>query len=264
MRKPFVIAEVGSNFKTKQDCIDAIGAAIACDADAVKFQLFSHRELYGYDGHCSHELDPSWLPDLAEACGQEIEFMCTAFSPEGVAVIDPYVQRHKVASSDMEYTDLLDRMRETEKPLILSTGGHTLEEVAEVVSYLSGVDLTLLYCESSYPSTRHNLNRINLLKTLGYPVGFSDHSLDVVWAPLSAVQGFGVHIIEKHFNPLAYTDTPDAPHALSTPDFFMMVSALRDPRRKISLLDSSEMDMRLYHNRRLTEHGMVRVKPPVS
>lgn len=266
----FVIAEIGSNFKTKQDCFDAIAAAIAVGADAAKFQLFSHKSLYGYDGIMDHALPPRWIPELAEECGDEIEFMCTPFSLEELAVIDPYVKRHKVASSDMEDRKLLSYMRKTGKPIILSTGGHTYLEVADVVEYLSKVDqvrftkptdLTLLYCESAYPSRRHNLNRMNILKRFGLPVGISDHSIDVFWVPASAVQFYGAVVVEKHFNPLNFTDTPDCGHALGTDDFADMVACIRARGSELQLLDSAERDMRKFHNKRETEHGFYRLKP---
>jgi len=107
--KPFIIAEVGSNWTTLDDCIQSISSAKLCGADAVKFQAFNYDALYGpglmplVKGH-NPSLPLAWLPklkDWADTC--DIEFMCSAFSPELVEAVNPYVNVHKVASADLSH-----------------------------------------------------------------------------------------------------------------------------------------------------------------
>lgn len=106
----------------------------------------------------------------------------------------------KVASRDLTNLPLLDALAETEIPLIISTGmadERDIEDALEVIT-LHHDDITILHCLSSYPAAYANLNlrSINALKTYGYPVGYSDHSIGIM-APVAAV-ALGACMIEKH------------------------------------------------------------------
>jgi sialic acid synthase SpsE len=279
--KPFIIAEVGSNWRTLSDCIESIGRAKACGADAVKFQAFTDLALYGFDSDAewegliartceiagcpreeyswrvAHHLPLEWLPKLkekADACG--IEFLCTAFSPELVAAVDPYVSVHKVASSDLSYPQLLEAVAKTGKPVLLSTGASSETDIRLALEALGGARerAVLMYCVSSYPSRTYNLDSMRLLRErYGCQVGFSDHSNDVVWAPLSSCRApYSAVAIEKHFTAFPGVDTPDRPHSLDPIDFKHMVDAIRHRDNPLPIGPlREERDMILRHNRRL-------------
>ncbi len=234
MKKPFVIAEVGSNWEEFVDAKDSVQMAKMCGADAVKFQLFTNKELYGLEDmeESPHAMPRDWLPLLKEkADAAGIEFMCSAFSPEGVKAVDPYVKRHKLASSENQYLQLLGAMLETKKPLIYSCGGSNLSEIRDTLNFVEhyfgkGLDITLLYCVAAYPSRSHSLFNIERLKRFGYKVGLSDHSKDTLYTPLSAVHHFGIDVLEKHFRLSRIKDTPDAEHSLDQIEFQQMVKRL--------------------------------------
>jgi sialic acid synthase SpsE len=264
MRKPYVIAEVGSNWQTFEDCSESIGQAKAAGADAVKFQMFSGQELYGIvpDGgwNFSGEMPRKWIPQLAEkAKARDIDFLCTAFSPDGVDYLDPYVKMHKIASAENCWPQLLDAVGSKGKPVILSCGGSSLTDIKMSLGTLerrgeSGIerplDITLLYCVSAYPAFEQNLYKMEQLKSLGKPVGLSDHSLDVLNAPLLAHKVFGARIIEKHFRLDDVTYTPDADHSLTPDQFRYMVDHLRG-ECEIAYRSREESEASLRHNRRL-------------
>lgn len=254
--KPFIIAEIGSNWTGFSECIDSIGMAKSVGANAVKFQLFSAEGLYGFVYPTRGELPPEWLPKLAEhAKALGIEFMCTAFSPELVEAVDPFVSVHKIASSDLSYPQLLKAVAKTGKPIILSTGGSSLGDVHMAVDCLgSARDRTvLMYCNAAYPSTHHNLFKMQQLEQeFRMHVGFSDHSQDVIYAPLAALIFHRATVIEKHVTAFPLLDTSDREHSLTADDFKIMVDHLRgtvsvgefNPSRE-------EKPMFLRHNRRL-------------
>ncbi len=275
--KPFIIAEVGSNWTCFEDAISSIGLAKNAGADSVKFQLFSPNDLYGpglkqWDAikftsdtefsmdYQSPYLNPLWLPKLkekADACG--IEFMVTAFSPEGVAAVNPFVSVHKIASSCLTYPHLLEAVKKTGKPVILSTGASNSGDIKIALQghpqlswkgFPKDYPLVLMYCNAAYPSKRHNLFLMGELKNFGYPVGFSDHSLDVIYAPLSAVRHFSAVVIEKHFTAIE-ADTPDSGHSLNVDGFKCMVDYIRGTRVGHLNPTSEEKDMFLRHNVRL-------------
>lgn len=256
-----IIAEVGSNWHDLNDCLQSIQIAKACGADAVKFQMFCWDELYGNQIKFSHAMPREWVPTLAEkAKGAGIEFMCTAFSPEGVDFLDPFVKRHKIASSENCYPQLLDKIASKGKPILLSCGGSSLSDIRLSLACLEDwdeagtprrkLDITLLYCVSAYPAFETNLFKMESLKTFAKPVGFSDHSTDVINAPLLAYKIFSATVIEKHFRLEHISGTPDAGHALLPSQFRLMVEHLRDTR-EIVFLAGEEKDARLKYNRRL-------------
>lgn len=246
--KTFIIAEVGSNFTSLRDCLDSISLAANCGADAVKFQYFCEQEMYGYGSNVS-KLPEVWLEKLAEkaeAC--MIELMVTAFSPEGLAKIDPYVVRHKIASSDLCYKELLLAAGETGKELILSTGGHSLSDIGIALKHCDPKKVTLLYCESSYPSYDVDFRKLHMLEQFELPLGFSDHTKQVYMpAILNAISPLSV--VEKHVN---FTEAggDDAYHSIDTDDFKMLVGSLRGDTCE-SLISGDEADMITKHNRRL-------------
>lgn len=223
-----IIAEIGSNWITHYDCIHSIAKAKEHGADAVKFQYFTHQDLYGVPG------SRSCLPDLealnAEAEKHGIEFMCTAFSPGGYQLVDRYVKRHKIASSEITAIDILSTVGSFKKPVFVSTGGATTEEIDNAVRILEGCEITLLYCVTDYPARVIDFRNIERLRRryqpLGCKVGYSDHSTDVLNVPTMALVCRAT-VIEKHVNFLSSQTTPDAPHSLSEEEFSMMVRILR-------------------------------------
>jgi N-acetylneuraminate synthase len=276
---PFIIAEVGSNWKTKEDCLNSIHLAKACGADAVKFQLFDEKALYGFDVDAvrlkeyqqtvggyqfntvdSHDLKPmreasmpvEWLPALkskADAVG--IEFMCTAFSPELYDVVDPFVNIHKVASAELSHIRILEKLRALGKPVILSTGASGQADITMALAALGKETPTvLMYCVAAYPAREVNLDNINLLKsTFNTLTGYSDHTTDVFEIPQRAIKS-GACVIEKHVN-FVEADGPDAPHSLSTDEFRRMVSVVRGGIQASIGSIREEKGMVLRHNRRI-------------
>lgn len=256
---PFIIAEVGSNWRDFNEAKDAVQMAKQVGADAVKFQLFTPKCLYGFSTGSyipgqSPFLKSDWLPKLKEkADAAGIEFMCTAFSPPGLQAVDPHVEVHKIASSDLTHLKLLEAAKDTGKPILLSVGGSNTGDIREALDVLGGSTVILLYCNAAYPSKRHNLFNIEKLARLtGKPIGLSDHSIDAIYTPLSAVRHFHVPVIEKHFNPKSVPNTNDAGHSLDADEFKLMVDYIRDRRDTANhMRTSEEHDMTLRHNRRL-------------
>lgn len=218
--KPFIIVDVGSNHRGSLDlALKHIDAAKACGADAVKYQLFSHEDLYGFPGTVAGSIDICWLSHLSDyARLRNIEFMCTAFSAEGVRTVDKYVSRHKIASAEMKDTEILDAVAATGKPFIVSTGGAHFSEVEWLIQTYDPT--AILECVALYPAEpRHyNLNALTVMTQLSSITkapkgGISDHTIGDVVAV--AAVGFGATIFEKHFDcekdSCLLGPTPDSP-----------------------------------------------------
>lgn len=243
----FIIAEIGSNWTNFEQAKDSIAIAKNCGADAVKFQLFTHKELYGVDYPMDHELPREWVPKLAEkaqACG--IEFMVTAFSPEGYDFINPFVKRHKVASAENSHPRILEKVTRYGKPVLVSTGATTDGDLAEIKRRTAEYDTTLLYCKGSYPSNSNCVIELGrIVNDSKFKYGISDHSLDIYpnWNP----HWDSISVYEKHFKAFEL-NTPDSPHSLGVDEFSKFCKWVKLKEFHPS---NSENDFHTRHNRRI-------------
>lgn len=211
MRTCELIAELGNN--AAGDIALAkrmIEAAKANGADVVKFQTIHPRQLVGADHPALGLLERESFRDadfaeLKEHCDRSgIEFLSTPFDGDGITLLERLgVKRYKVASGELTWPEFLRAVGRTRKPVIMSTGGATEEQVARALAWLregGAGDITLLHCVSAYPppDAEINLPRIPYLRQRFHlPVGFSDHSAG--WEMAVGAIALGATIIEKHF-----------------------------------------------------------------
>lgn len=247
----YIIAEIGSNWGTLEDCLLSIRAAKATGSDAVKFQLFTHEALYGFPQLMHHELPMEWLEPLKGECDRVgIDFLCTAFSPELLDTVDPFVKAHKIASAELTHVRLLERAAQKGKPVYLSTGASSIPEIDEALTYLRDVPVTLLYCEAAYPAKYVDLNCIKRLAEYYLkPIGFSDHTSSVIEIPRHAAE-LGAAVIEKH-GQFVDGHFPDSGHSLSQKEFTDMVKAIRGDYPTRIGWTPGEQEMISSHRRRL-------------
>lgn len=260
-RPLYVIAEAGVNHNGDLSmALDMVKAAAAAGADAVKFQLFSAERLVthnadaaGYQKTHSQremlarlELHPEDFTAIASQCAATgIEFILTPFSIEDVALLgDLGVGCVKVASPDVANPPLLQAVAATGLPVLLSTGGATLEEVDAALKVLAdggARDAALLQCVSSYPTPLDHaaLRGIRaLVETFGMPVGYSDHTTELITGELAV--GVGACILEKHFTLDPTLPGPD--HALSLRPVELTAYIVRARRAAMGELDESQLD----------------------
>ena len=268
----YVIAELSSNWGSLADCKEAVNLAKSVGADAIKFQYFDDKQLYGFGTKKSLPLE--WCSILHERTkNYKIDFMCSAFSPEGYNDIDPYVKVHKVASAEATHVRILQKLRRIGKPVILSTGATPMLEIGLAMNILQDFelpigtfnqfnlkefqqpdfpplkDVAILHCVGSYPARNPNLARIAELKKW-FPnnkIGFSDHTTDICVIPREA-QRLGAEIYEKHFTN-ERVKSADSGHSLTVSELKDMIKGLNDP--DYWPLQLNEKDFYVKHNRRL-------------
>jgi len=210
------VAEVSSNHQADLSrSLQFIETAAALGCDAVKFQLFRVQDLFADEilrKSKEHRVREAWelpltfLPELSNCASEKgISFACTPFYLKAVEQLYPFVDFYKIASYELLWTDLLSACAETGKPLVLSTGMATLEEIDHAVESYSkagGQELALLHCVSGYPTpvNQCNLAAIGTLTArYGCSVGWSDHS--VSRAVISrAIHHWGASMIEFHLD----------------------------------------------------------------
>jgi len=254
----FVIAEAGSNWKCgnfDEDVNQAkklIEIASNAGADAIKFQTFRADTTYVSNAGSSDYLSNSGLtknitdifenmsmpyemiPILVEHCKKsKIIFMSSPFSVQDAKQIDPYVLLHKVSSFEINHVRLLEFLESTKKPVLISTGASTFDEIDYAVNLFKknqNEEICLLQCTSKYPAPLKSLNLSVISKIkerYNLPVGFSDHSINPIVGPLTAI-GFGATIIEKHFTLDKNLPGPDHSFALNPKELKQMIQMIRD------------------------------------
>lgn len=249
----FIIAEIGVNHNGSCElALALIDAAKKAGANAVKFQIFQTDELaselapladyqqnngmYQTQQELLQRLELGQqefirLKDYCEDIG--ILFLATAFDLQSAKFLKQLdVPAYKVGSGDLTHYPLLKELSEDNKPLILSTGMSTLEEIQESVMYIQSINqakpIVLLHCTSSYPAPDEQLN-LNVLRTyqqlFPFPIGYSDHSLGLD-VPI-AVTALGTSLLEKHLTLDKHAEGPDHKASLCPQEFADMVKAIR-------------------------------------
>jgi len=192
-RPPFFIAEASSNHGRDLGRARAfVDAAADAGCDAVKFQLFRIDRMFApeilaqspkHRARKEWELPLAHLAPLAEHCSKRgILFSCTPFYGEAVAELAPFVDFYKIASYELLVAGLLRAAAATGKPVVLSTGMATMDEIRAAAATLTAAgarEVTLLHCVSAYPTpvAEANLSAIAAIReATGLPVGWSDHS----------------------------------------------------------------------------------------
>lgn len=280
-----MIAEAGSNWKCgtfEQDLSMAkklISTASKAGANAVKFQTYKPKTIYVENAGESKYLSESgitqniyeifehlsmpyeMIPELSDFCMKEnIMFMSTPFSVDDAKELDHYVDIHKIASFEINHVRLLEYLAKTEKPIIISTGASTYDEIDFAWNMLKNCgnqNVAFLQCTSKYPAPLESLNLSvisDLKKRYQKPIGLSDHSLDPIIAPLLAI-GFGATIIEKHFTLDKTLPGPDHSFALNPTELELMINAIRDAEKSIGTgkkeILEEELELRSFATRSL-------------
>ena len=213
--KTKLIAEIGSNHNRDiRRCYKLIDEAKNLGFYAVKFQMFKIDELFSKDAKKTYkkfikkrkrELPLNFLPKLFKYCKKKkIKFSCTPFDLNSVKVLKKYVDFYKIASYELNWKSLLEACAKTKKPIILSTGMATYEEVKRAFKILKKYNnkISLLHCVSAYPAdpVSCNLKSINFLREkFRCPVGWSDHTVNPLII-FNAIKFQKSDIIELHFD----------------------------------------------------------------
>jgi N,N'-diacetyllegionaminate synthase len=254
----FIVAEAGVNHNGKVELgRKLIDAAKVSGADSVKFQTFKAQKVVTkYAGKADYQKqvdreesqyemlkklelssrDIKKLFDYAEQ--RRIIFLSSPFDEESVDLLDQLgVCAFKVASGEITNFVLLRYIAEKKKPVILSTGMSTYEEVEEALETLRKAgarEIVLLHCVTSYPARAEdaNLRTIETLRNrFKLPVGLSDHTRSIA-VPVAAA-ALGAVLVEKHFTLSKDLHGPDHRASLEPSEFKQMVMAIREVEKSL-------------------------------
>jgi sialic acid synthase SpsE len=249
-----VIAELGTGHNGDPvKARELIRAAAEAGSDCIKLQIVYADEILHpntgevalpggkirlYDRFKELEVNAEFfvsLKEYVESLG--LLFLCTPFGPRSARELhDLNPKVVKIASPELNYSGLLQKIAQWQTPVLLSSGVSRLGDIEEAVSILKGEEnpvaghnICLLHCVTAYPApeTDYNLRILqNLAGIFGVSVGVSDHSPDPELVPALGV-ALGATAIEKHF--CLSRDDPglDDPIALPPAAFAQMVKAVR-------------------------------------
>ncbi len=249
----FVIAEAGvnhnGNLETAKRLIDA---SVEAGADAVKFQAYRAEKLVtlnapkaGYQRRMKTsesqfkmlkelELNEEAFSTLKDySAKKDTIFLASAFDEESADVLERIgVPAYKTGSGELTNLPLLEHIARKGKPMIVSSGMSTIEEISEAISTIKsggGREIVLLHCVSNYPAAAQDVN-LKVIQTLKnrfkLPIGFSDHTLSII-IPSAAVS-IGACVIEKHITLDHNLAGPDHRASLEPEEFRVMVNNIRE------------------------------------
>jgi N-acetylneuraminate synthase len=249
----YIIAEMSANHNGSYDqAVAIIEAAKQAGADAVKLQTYTPDTMTidkrdglfringtPWDGHSLYELYAEahtpwhWQPQLKKiAEGMGLDLFSTPFDKTAVDFLESLdVPAYKIASFENVDIPLLRNIAKTNKPVIMSTGMTSFNELGEGVRTLKNTgchQLALLKCTSAYPTPieeMHLKTIPHMMKSFNVPVGLSDHTLGSI-APVTAV-ALGACIVEKHFTLSRKVDGPDNAFSSEPDEFKKMVDDVR-------------------------------------
>ena len=250
--KVFIIAEAGVNHNGSIDtALRLIDAAAEAGANAVKFQTFTADRLVsksaqkadyqkaatGADETQYEMLKKLELSDgdhrvlMAHCIERGVQFLSSAFDVEGVRYLDSLgLPMVKVPSGEITNLPYLRAVSECRKPILMSTGMSTLDEVGAAIDVMGkGTDITLLQCTTEYPCPFQNAN-LKAMATMGEhfgrPVGYSDHTIGIE-VSVAAV-AMGATVIEKHFTLDRRMAGPDHSASIEPDELRRLVSSIRN------------------------------------
>lgn len=224
--KPYIIAEAGVNHNgSLERALELVRSAAACGCDAIKFQTYTADELVvkgtpkfwdwkgdkdkesQYDAYKAIGGFPleNYKKIMEECEKNNIEFISTPFSFESADYLNSIgMKAFKVASSDMSHLTFLKHIARFGKPIILSTGASTMDEIIESVKAImdeGNSQIIILHCTLCYPTHIKDLN-LACIRTIKeqFPyleVGLSDHALESETSAFAVAAG--AVVLEKHF-----------------------------------------------------------------
>jgi len=256
----YIVAELSANHRQKLDeAIELIRVAREVGADVVKLQTYTPDTmsiqctapefLIGggtpWDGQTLYDLYAKaympweWHPKLKEIANKAgMDLFSTPYDKTAVDFLEEMgVPAYKVASFEIVDIPLIEHIASKGKPIIMSTGMATLEEIEEAVRAArkaGASQIALLKCTSAYPALPEEMNLRtipDLAKKFRVPVGLSDHTLGIA-VPVIAV-ALGACIIEKHLTLSRSIPSPDSTFSLEPDEFKSIIRAIRTAEKAL-------------------------------
>ena len=273
----FIVAEAGVNHNgSVAEAKQLIKVASEINADAVKFQKRTVEDILtrealqrpyvgpnSYGATYGEHRQKLELPDVAYqelkqyAEARKIFFLASAWDLKSAEFLDTLgVQAFKIASADVTNLPLLERIAHTRKPVLLSSGMSTLEEIGEALDVIRAChdQIVLLHCVSTYPTEPEDIN-LRVLRTLretfDVVVGYSGHEQGIVVS--QAAVALGAAVVERHFTLDWTARGPDHEASLQPDGFKKLVTGIRKVEQALGRPEKTILESELTVRHRLAK-----------
>lgn len=255
-KEVYFIAEMSANHAGKlENALEIVKKAKEADADCLKIQTYTadtltldcDNEYFQiktglWKGYKRHDLYKEaytpweWQADIKRECESlGMDFLSTPFDKTAVDFLEGLgVEFYKIASFELVDIPLLKYTASKGKPIILSCGLGSVEEIGEAIAAIESQgnhQIILLKCCSEYPADYHDMNLqtiTDMKERFGYPAGLSDHSLGSLADVAGAV--LGACVIEKHFCISREIKNPDSAFSMEPEEYKQMVSDVKNAK----------------------------------
>ena len=249
-QKPYIICEIGQAHEGSLGILHSyIDAVASTGAQAIKFQMhiaeaessihepfrvkFSYEDDTRYDYWKRMEFTLQQWKGIKQHCDEVgLDFICSPFSNLAVDWLEEIgIKAYKIGSGEVSNWLMLHKIAQTGKPIILSSGMSSLEELDQTINFLKDkkANLSLLQCTTSYPTQpqQYGLNVIQQLKQrYQIPIGFSDHSAKI--STNIAAVALGAQILEFHVVFSRQMFGPDAKSSLTIEETKELVQSVNE------------------------------------
>lgn len=252
----YIIGEIGINHNGKIDIAKKlIDVAVDAGANAVKFQKRNLDDLYRYevlenpniesqgleillDVLKNVELSNADYQEIIKYCNEKnITFLCTAWDTKSVDFLESLnISAYKIASADLTNFPLIEFISKTKKPILLSTGMSTMEEIEKTVNFLKEKNsiFLILHSNSTYPAPVETLN-LSLIPSLEQkfqlPIGYSGHEQGIIPSVTAAI--LGAVVIERHITLDKTMNGIDQSSSLEPLEFSQLIKFVREAENSI-------------------------------
>lgn len=261
MEKTFIIAEAGDNHNGSLELAKKlVDCAVKAKANAIKFQTFITEEVISkfapkaeyqkqqtdinesqFDMVKNLELSFEDFIELKKYCdNSKIQFLSTPFDLLSIDFLNSIgMPIWKIPSGEITNLPYLIKVAQIKKPVILSTGMSTIDEIEKAVNILKKYGcskLTLLQCNTEYPTPFEdvNLRAMNLLKSkFNCDIGYSDHTIGIE-ASIAAV-ALGAKVIEKHFTLDKNMKGPDHKASIDFSELSTLIKSIRNVEKALGI-----------------------------
>lgn len=263
LRRTYIIAEMSANHAGSfERAKEIIHAAKDAGADCIKIQTYTpdtmtidcDNEYFQikkgtwenenlYQLYSKAYTPWEWQADLKwEADKAGIDFLSTPFDKTSVDFLEKIgIEFYKIASFELVDIPLIEYVASKGKPLIISTGMGSFEEIGEAVNAVrnrGNSSICLLRCASAYPAISDSMNlrtMVDMKNRFGVPVGLSDHSMGDLGAV--AAVAMGASVIEKHFCISRKIENPDSSFSMEPSEFKKMVDDIRTVEKAMGIVN---------------------------